>query len=173
MDRTGSTTMFDKLTIFYKFIGGASAVALLLILVANIAARELFTYSLPWANEAALVLFVWMTFIGAGICFAQDARIRFTMGADALPPRVRHVLEVAVTWVGAALLLGLLATSIYSTWLYRNQVFATMPLSMSWQWASVPAGMALALLGWIRHGTWWSRRPDALRPTDDNSNIAI
>ena len=170
MDGTGATTMFDRLTSLYKVVGGAAALALVLILVANIVAREGLTYSLAWANEAAIIVFVWMTFIGMGICFAQNARIRFTMLSDALPVGVRHALELLVTYVGALLLAGFLATSIYATWLYKGQVFATMPFSVSWQWAAVPAGMTLALIGWIRNGTWWSRKapPDPL----DNS-IAI
>lgn len=168
MLRTGLIAIFDGLTSLCKLIGGASAVGLVLVLFANILARELFTFSIAWANEAAVALFVWMTFIGAGLCFAQNARIRFTMVQEALPARMGHVLQLIVTYVGAVLLIGFLATSIYAIWLYRNQVFATMPYSVSWQWAALPSGMLLASIGWIRHGVWWSPRKDV-----QDGNIAI
>lgn len=155
MSRTGAVALIDGLTEVFKLIGAAFAIALVAVLLANIISRELFVHSMAWANEAAIALFVWMTFIGVGVCIAEQSRIRFTMIADALPARANGVLQTLVTYVGAVLLVGFFLTSIYATWLYRNQVFATMPFSVSWQWAAIPTGMALAVIGWVRGGTWW------------------
>jgi TRAP-type transport system small permease protein len=158
MDRTGAVGAFDMLTNVFKLFGAGFAIALVLVLFANIISREVFVYSLAWANEAAVAIFVWMTFIGAGVCLAEQSRIRFTMLADALATTGNQVIEVIVTYVGAVLLTGFLLTSIYATWLYSNQVFATMQFSVGWQWAAVPTGLAFATIGWIRAGTWWPPR---------------
>lgn len=158
--------MIETLTCFYRFLGGVMALALVLVLVVNIIAREVFSVSLAWANEAGIAFFVWMTFVGAGLCFAQNARIRFTMIADGLPSAPRHVLNLLVTYVGAVLFAGFLVTSIYATWLYRGQVFATMPFSLAWQWAAVPVGLLLCLIGWVKHGIWWSPKDGDDAPAD-------
>lgn len=154
MRRTGAVGLVDSLTRIAKLIGAAFAIALVVVLLANIISREVFAYSMAWANEAAVALFVWMAFIGVGVCFADQSRIRFTMIADVIPSRANGILQMLVTYVGMVLLVGFFLTSIYATWLYRHQVFATMPFSASWQWAAIPTGMALAVIGWIRGGTW-------------------
>jgi hypothetical protein len=33
-------------------------------------------------------------------------------------------------------------------------VFTTFTASVAFEWAAVPVGMFLAVLGWIRHGKW-------------------
>lgn len=152
---------FQMLLGIFRIFGIALVVALILIVTANIVFRESFGIALVWANEVAVAMFVWIAFIGAGVSFAENTRIRFTFLTDMLPQRANAVLKVLVTYVGAVLLVGFVATSIYVAYIYRHQTFTTMPVTVVWVWASVPIGTLLAFLGWVRHGKWTLSQPDS------------
>jgi TRAP-type C4-dicarboxylate transport system permease small subunit len=138
----------------FRVFGVALVVALILVVLANIVCREGFGIALVWANEVAVTLFVWVAFVGAGISFAENARIRFTFLTDKLPERVGALIEILVTYVGLVLLGGFIATSLYVSYVHRHETFATVPVTVIWEWAAIPVGTALALTGWIRHGRW-------------------
>jgi TRAP-type C4-dicarboxylate transport system permease small subunit len=145
---------YDALLKVYRSFGVLLVLLLIAVVLANIVFREGFGIALVWANEFAITLFVWIAFIGAGVSFAENARIRFSIFMEALPRAGFVSIDMLVTYVGLVLLVGLLATSVYVGYVHRDETFATMPFSIAWQWASVPVGTLLAILGWIRHGTW-------------------
>ncbi len=138
----------------FRIAGVLLVIALIAIVLANIVFREGFGIALVWANEVAIVLFVWVAFIGAGVSFAENARIRFTFLTDKLPPRANAAFEILVSYVGLVLLGGFVATSLYVSYVHRHQTFTTMPVTVLWEWAAVPLGTLLGLAGWIRHGKW-------------------
>lgn len=146
--------MFENVLKLFRIAGVALVLALIGVILANIVFREAFGIALVWANEVAIALFVWIAFIGAGVSFADNARIRFTFLTDKFPRSANAGVEMLVTYVGLVLLGGLLATSLYVMYVHRHQTFASMPVTVVWEWAAVPIGTLLALAGWIRHGKW-------------------
>jgi len=146
--------IIEKLFRFAHHLAVAIVLVLIAVIAANIVFREALGIALVWANEVAVSLFVWSAFIGAGIAFGQNARIRFTFVTDRLPRFANTAFEVLVTYVGLVLLLGLLATSIYVMYIHRNETFTTMPISVVWEWAAVPVGALLCVVGWLRNGQW-------------------
>lgn len=137
-----------------KFLAIGFVLGLIAVIAANIVLREAFAVALVWSTEVSLALFVWVAFLGAGISFAENARIRFTFITDRLPPGGRAAVEVLITWVGFVLLLGLFLTSIYVAYVHRNETFATVATSVIWQWAAVPVSLLLGISGWILNGSW-------------------
>jgi TRAP-type C4-dicarboxylate transport system permease small subunit len=144
----------------FRALGAAFVLALIVVILASIVLREVFSLPLVWANEVAICFFVWGVFIGAGVGMAENAHIRFSILIDRLPLAGRRVAGLAVSYLGLILLGGLLVTSAYLTWLSRDQRFTTIALSAAWQWAALPAGSFLALLGWLRHGKWTWNGPE-------------
>lgn len=141
-------------------------IALILVISANIVCREMLGLAVVWADETAITLFVWIAFLGAGVAFADNARIRFTFLVDQFPGNARAWVEVFVSYLGLVLIAGFVVTGAYVAWVHRDETFTTMPVTLLWQWVSVPLGTLLALVGWIRHGAWTpsqARHPDATR----------
>lgn len=146
--------IFDAITIVYRWVGALCVMAIIVILVAAIVLRELFGIALVWANEVAIVLFVWSVFIGAGIAFAENAHIRFNIVVSRLPLAGRRAIGLLVSYGGLVVLVGFWTTSMYVMYVYRDQRFTTIDASATWEWVAVPFGMTLAVLGWLRHGKW-------------------
>lgn len=140
-------------------VGAVAVLALVALLFANVIAREGFAVSLVWANEVSLILFAWVVFLGAGVAFARGARIRFTFLAERLPRAQRPWADAMTTWVGIAVLAILFATACQLTAQNAGQRLTSIDASAVWQWASLPAGIAVALIGWAARGPWTGRRP--------------
>ena len=72
----------------------------------NVVARYLFEFSLTWAGELTIYLFLWSTFFGAVYCFKKDAHIAVDVFLLKAPPKVSKVLSIltlliAFVYVGA------------------------------------------------------------------------
>ena len=162
------TGIYDGLTRLYRALGATCVIAMMAVLLAGIIMRELMGLALVWANEIAIALFVWSVFLGAGVAIAENAHIRFNIIVERLPLAGRRGVGLLVSYGGLALLIGFWITSMYVTWVYRGQVFTTIAASVVWEWAAVPVGMFLAILGWIRHGKWtWESAELTERPATE------
>jgi TRAP-type C4-dicarboxylate transport system permease small subunit len=146
--------IYVRLTRLYRALGALCVIAMMAILLASIVMRELMGLALVWANEVPIALFVWSVFLGAGVAIAENAHIRFNIIVDKLPLAGRRTVGLIVSYVGLVLLVGFWLASIYVAWVYRGQVFTTVAASVAWEWAAVPVGMSLAIVGWLRHGKW-------------------
>lgn len=133
------------------------ALALFIVIIAGIVSRQLL-HALIWSNEVAITLFVWLIFLGAGVAAAENAHIRVMLLADAVPETIRRALLLAVSYVGAAILLAVLIDSIRVTYGFRDNRFTTLAISAAWSWAAIPVGTAMMLAGWLRHGCWTWRQ---------------
>lgn len=145
---------YQLLTRAYRTVAALCVIAMIAILLVNVALRETLSIPLVWANEISITLFVWSVFIGAGVALADNAHIRFNILVERLPLAGRRSIGLLVSYVGLVLLVGFWATSVYVTYVYRDQRFTTIVMSSAWEWAAVPAGTLLAVLGWLRHGKW-------------------
>lgn len=159
---------YQGLRRLYRAAAALCVIAMIAILLAGIALREVFGIPLVWANEISITLFVWSVFMGAGVAIADNAHIRFNMFVQCLPLAGRRSIGLLVSYVGFILLVGFWVTSLYVTYVYRDQRFTTIVASAAWQWSAVPVGMFLAILGWIRHGKWtWRGAELTKRPATE------
>jgi TRAP-type C4-dicarboxylate transport system permease small subunit len=161
---------YEVLTRAFRVVAALCVIAMIVVLLASIGLREGLAVPLVWANEVSIVLFVWSVFLGAGVATADNAHIRFDIAVAPLPRNARRAVGLIVSYGGLILLVGFWLTSIYVTWLYRNQTFTTIQASAAWQWSAVPVGTTLAVLGWIRHAKWrWSNADMTEKPAADIS----
>jgi len=157
------TLVYERVMRGCYAVASGVALALVVVIIAGIVSRQVF-HPLIWSNEVAITLFVWLIFLGAGVAAAENAHIRVMLVADAVPESLRRVLLLAVSYVGAAILIAVLLDSIKVTYGFRGDRFTTLDISAAWSWSAIPAGTAMMLAGWIRHGCWtWQqagKRPE-------------
>ena len=72
--------------------------AMTVIVGANISLRYLTGHSLPWADEAARYLMIWMTFSGAGLVLRTGGHVAITNLQDALPRWARRFCAACWCW---------------------------------------------------------------------------
>jgi C4-dicarboxylate transporter DctQ subunit len=102
-----------------------------LLLFAQILARQLFGYSIAWSEELSTYLFVWFAYLGAVVAAKKSAHNRVTFHFAFLPRAVgRVMLALAdLLWV---------AFNAYFVWLSYDFVFNRMNLFWKSQTLGVP-----------------------------------
>jgi tripartite ATP-independent transporter DctM subunit len=131
-------------------VGGAVAVAAsalvtaeILLLLSGVIARYVLHTPLIWADELAVILFMWLAMLGAVIAFQRGAHMRMTALLAQANPGLRSMMEVLAITVPLAFLLILLPTAIEYA---EEEAFITTPalgIANTWRAAALPTGMGL------------------------------
>jgi TRAP-type C4-dicarboxylate transport system permease small subunit len=139
----GFSVAYGKLLAGLALVGCAIMFAMMLVIVADVALRNLPVPGLPrglaWSNEVSELMLYLMTMTVAPWLLRQGQHIRVDIVLQALPPRLAWTLE----WVGDAI--GL-ACCLFMAW-YGAQA----------AWASYSGG-ALSIKTLVTP-EWWSLAP--------------
>ena len=113
------------------------------IVFANVSLRYLTNYSIPWAEEVARYMMVWMTFIGAGLTLRYGGHVAITNLMETMSPRVQRILRAVI----ALALLAFFAVMIWVGYNYamrmRFQLTPATRIPFSYVYAAIPVGFAL------------------------------
>lgn len=116
------------------------------VVFANVALRYVANASIPWADEVARYLMIWMTFLGAGLVLRQGGHVAITSLRDALPGRLQVALRAALV----VMLMGFFAYMVWVGWDYmqraRFQRTPALRLSFRLVYAAMPIGFALLMV---------------------------
>jgi C4-dicarboxylate transporter DctQ subunit len=81
--------IIDFINRFIAIIGITGGVALAFY---NVVARYLFNYSLTWASELTVYLFLWSMFFGAAYCFKTDNHININLFVEYVNKKLAKIL---------------------------------------------------------------------------------
>ncbi len=81
--------IIDFINRYIAVIGISGGVALAFI---NVVARYGFNYSLTWASEMTIYLFLWSMFFGAAYCFKNDAHININLFVEYVNKKIAKSL---------------------------------------------------------------------------------
>ncbi|MFN3209045.1 MAG: TRAP transporter small permease [Roseovarius sp.] len=117
-----------------------------LVVGANISLRYFTSHSLPWADEAARYLMIWLTFTGAGLILRIGGHVAITNMQDALPATGQRLLRGLIV----VILLGFFGYMVYVGWQYAQrmqfQVTPALRLPFLYVYAAMPVGFALLIV---------------------------
>lgn len=119
--------------------------SLVIVTFLQVVFRYVFNQPLPWTEEFAINLFVWVAFIGSAIAVAKKGHYGLELLKNRLRPTPRFLADVMIGLISAAFLLIVI---VYGTEvvLETSHTMTTLPLSMQWFFSAVPAGAVLMLL---------------------------
>ncbi len=122
-------------------------VGMAIIVLAGVWYRYVVERALPWYDEFAEFLLVWLTFYGSVLASHRDAHIGFETITDMLPVRARRVV---VVFAELTLLLIQAALFAYGLSLVRAASFDTAisirAVRLSWIYSAIPISGALMFL---------------------------
>ena len=143
--------MIDRIARFLMGICAIGLAAMAGILCWQVFARYALGSSPAWAEQASLVLIVWIVFLGAAAGVAQGFHVRIVEGIDRLPPawaeRANGLTNIIIVGFGGLLLfwgIGL----VLATW--ANSI-PTLPFSRGMSYIVIPfSGAMIAMLGGLK-----------------------
>ncbi len=142
--------MLRRLEHLFVAANGWALIAILssmpVIVGANIGLRYLTGHSLPWADEAARYLMIWMTFGGAGLALRTGGHVAITNLQDSLPGRGQKILRAAIVLGLLAFFAFMVNVGIEYAQRMQYQVSPALRLPFLYVYAAMPVGFALLIV---------------------------
>ena len=125
-------------------IGGALFTAMFLVFLVQIAARFGFNRPLPWTDELAVILYVWVILWAAALMVPAREHVVFDLLYNTCGRRTRRVMRL----LGALLIGGLAARALPGAWDYVSFMAreGTPVLGWSFRWVFMPFVLLLVAL---------------------------
>ena len=117
-------------------------VAMTLLVLFQVFTRYVLATPLPWTEEIARLLVVWLTFVGAGFVSSRNAHIAVDILAVYLPRRLATASQIFA-------LLLVVAAAGYMVWAALSLMVLTGPLEMTASSLPMPLLYGAVLVGYL------------------------
>ncbi len=97
-----------------RAVGGGLFLALFVVFIVQVTARFAFNRPLPWTDEAAVVLYLWVILWAAAFMVPQREHVAFDLLWNLAGPRTRQAMHIT----GHLLVGGLCAVALPASWDY-------------------------------------------------------
>lgn len=125
-------------------IGGGLFVTLFIVFIIQITARFGFNKPLPWTDEAAVILYVWVILWAAATIVPEREHVVFDLVWNSVGRRSRQLMRIAGNLlVGSLALAGLPASWDYVHFMVRE---GSPVLGIPFMWVYLPFVLLLAAL---------------------------
>ncbi|CAM8651337.1 DctM TRAP-type C4-dicarboxylate transport system, small permease component [Comamonadaceae bacterium] len=133
-----------------NLLGGGLFLTLFVVFIIQITARFGFNKPLPWTDEAAVILYVWVILWGAAAVVPEREHVVFDLLWNSVNTRSRQVMRI----VGNLLIGGLSAAAIPASWDYVHFMAreGSPVLGISFMWIFMP--FVLLLIGLVIRSAW-------------------
>ena len=123
----------------------ACLTGMVLVVGANVALRFSTNHSLPWSDESARYLMIWMTFGGAGLVLRTGGHVAITNLQDALPSLGQKLLRAGIA-LGLLVFFGFMVyVGIQYAQRMQYQVTPALRMPFLYVYAAMPVGFALLI----------------------------
>ncbi|NBW50219.1 MAG: TRAP transporter small permease [Betaproteobacteria bacterium] len=128
--------MLRRLQQAANLLGGGLFLTLFIVFIVQITARFGFNKPLPWTDEAAVILYVWVILWGAAAVVPEREHVVFDLLWNSVNYRSRQVMRIA----GNLLIGGLSAAAIPASWDYVHFMAreGSPVLGVSFMWIFMP-----------------------------------
>ena len=131
-------------------------IPLVAVMVVVVILQVIFRYvikgSLPWSEELARYLMVWITFVGASIGVKKGAHVGIEALVIALPKKVQTIAKYLGIIISIIFCIVVLSASIgiLKRQIAGHQISPAMRIPMWWAYAAIPTGVFLMTVRFIQ-----------------------
>ena len=136
--------MMSFLRTFANLVGGVLFLALFLTFLIQIVARFGFDQPLPWSDELAVILYLWVILWSCAFVVPEKEHVMFDLVWNSASPKIRRLMRM----VGHTLIGGLALAAIPASWEYVHFMARekTAVLGLSFEWVFLPFVLLLVAL---------------------------
>lgn len=111
--------IFDVILNTLAVIAGIILVSMMLLTVTKVGMRVLMNHGILGIDQISGIMMVYMTFLGAAWVLRKDGHVTVDLIVSIVPPRVRKVMNVTASLIGAV-------TCFAVTWFGTNAVMLSL-----------------------------------------------
>lgn len=119
--------------------------AMVLVILLQVFYRYVLNAALPWPEEAARALMVWMMALTAPSAYRWGGFVNITMISDSFPRGLRNLLAIVIYLLAAAILIVLLreaANHFSSGFIFRS---STLKIPLAWMYLAMSVCFGLLM----------------------------
>ena len=137
---------------FEEFIVVPIVAVMTAVIVLQVFFRYVLKGSLPWSEELARYLMIWVTFVGASIGVKRGAHIGVEVLVMSLPKNVQTIVKYVggVITIIFCVVVFYASLSILQRQIISNQISPAMRIPMWWAYSAIPAGTLLMTIRFIQ-----------------------
>ena len=134
----------DILDFPVKHVSAFMTMLMSVIVILQVFFRYVIKGSLPWSEESARYLMIWLGFLGASRAFRQDRHIGMNVLVQSLPRTPKRIITFVMRLSAAGLLvfLAYLGFSILPG--VAPERTPALNISLAWIYLAIPVGMILS-----------------------------
>ena len=138
----------DKVGKIEYFLVAVMIAVMAIVNFLQVVFRYVIEGSLPWSEELLRFLFVWTTFLGAGIGVRKGAHLGLTIIVNNLPSKLKKFVVFInyLICIAFSAIIGMLGLSVVSMQAEFNVRSSAMVLPMYWISLAIPVSFALIIL---------------------------
>lgn len=142
--------MLRRLQQAANHLGGGLFLTLFIVFIIQITARFGFNKPLPWTDEAAVILYVWVILWAAAAVVPEREHVVFDLLWNSVNTRSRQVMRI----VGNLIIGGLSAAAIPASWDYVHFMAreGSPVLGISFMWIFLP--FVFLLIALVIRSAW-------------------
>lgn len=127
--------------------------AAVIIVAMQVITRYLLKVPLPWSEEIARYMFLWLTWVGASFATKEGRHVSIDVIYQKLPPNGQLVCSVIfkLVWLGFLIVMARLSLKLTASVYSGGQIAVGSGLPMWIPYASVPVGMTMMLFRLIQN----------------------
>lgn len=129
-----------------EMVGAALGAAIILLMLAGVCSRYLFSISVVWIDEVVSICFLWLAMIGSVIAIHRNEHLRLTLFVQKLPPGAQGYVNAFGLLVVAAFLGALMGPAVeyvHSEWIVS---LPALDIPNSFRVAAIAFGIGAMLL---------------------------
>jgi TRAP-type C4-dicarboxylate transport system permease small subunit len=120
-------------------------VALAIIVFLQVFNRFVLKTPLAWSEELAMLLFQWVSFLGAAIGVKRWRHFGIELVVKMLPEKMRRRVELIVPIIVGMVALVMITEGIEVLSFNRNRFYSSMGLSYIWPYLAIPVSGCLMI----------------------------
>jgi TRAP-type C4-dicarboxylate transport system permease small subunit len=122
------------------FVIFALAGAMFLAVFAQVIFRYVLKHPLPWSEELARYLMIWVACLAASEAYRENKHVGVTLLVDAFPAVARRWMESLVHLAVLAVMAVIVYQGAKLSWLLQDQRSPALEIPMTWPYLAVPVG---------------------------------
>lgn len=138
--------MQEGLAKFLRWMIVAEMVALVVAVFTQVFSRYILNSSVPWTEEVARYILVYLTFTGGALAVYENTHLRVDVLLDACPPLIERGLRALSGILMAVTAILLIYYGARFTYLARGTISPAIDQPMAWVYAIMPLAGVLMLV---------------------------
>lgn len=141
----------DILNVIIRLLTIAAFSLMVIVTFLQIIYRFVLLKPIPWSEELARYLFVWITFLGSGVAVKNKGHVGVELVLDRIPKSLRKIFLILAFVACVTFCILMVTNGITMVQRTMNQRSAAMSMPMSYAYVAIPIGFLLMAINFIVH----------------------